>query len=243
MTTWDRDQYSKLYNALKDLEEYNVKISVPEFVFIGFQSSGKTSAVSQAAKLAIGAMKYGAASRCPTRFKLVNNRQAKRPLIKVNGEMCRNEADLTNKTLLITKQFEEQGIFSKDIIEIRIESSQVPELTFVDLPGLIKGNNPQFAVAKRQLDELTAWFLHETNPDGSYRYMPILVREPVDVEHDTHHEVTYIDNLVEKYGHGRKKRVDWRSDTLFVVNKFDKQINRSPASSLIEYMKYCSNYG
>ena len=47
-------EYTKIYNALKDLEQYNVPISVPEFVFIGFQSSGKTSAVSQAAKLAVG---------------------------------------------------------------------------------------------------------------------------------------------------------------------------------------------
>ena len=63
------------------------------------------------------------------------------------------------------------------------------------------------------------------------------------MEHDTHQEVTYIDGLIEKYGHGRKRRVGWRADTLFIVNKFDKQINRSPASSLIEYMKYCQEYG
>eukprot|EP01083_Nonionella_stella_P170182 578624_1 len=208
--SWDKYQYTKIYNALKDLEEYNVKISVPEFVFIGFQSSGKTSAVSQAAKLAVGVMKHGTASRCPTRFKLISNPKAKKPIIKVNGQSCKDEADLTNKTLQCTKVYEEEDIFAKDIIEVRIESCQVPELTFVDLPGLIKGDNKQFAVAKRQLDELTSFFIHETNPDGTYRYMPILVREPVDVEHDTHYEVNYIDNLVEKYGHGRKKRISWR---------------------------------
>ena len=134
-SSWDRYQYTKIYNALKDLEEYNVKISVPEFVFIGFQSSGKTSAVSQAAKLAVGVMKHGTASRCPTRFKLISNAEAKRPLIKVNGQSCRDEADLTNKTLECTKKYEAENIFSKDIIEVRIESEQVPELTFVDLPG------------------------------------------------------------------------------------------------------------
>ena len=74
--------------------------------------------------------------------------------------------------------------------------------------------------------------------------MPILVREPVDVEHDVHFEVKYIDALVDKYGkNGRKKRSNWRADTLFIVNKFDKQIARSPASNLIEYMNYCCSYG
>eukprot|EP01083_Nonionella_stella_P152972 490886_1 len=65
---WDRYQYTKIYNALRDLEQYNVKISAPEFLFIGFQSSGKTSAVSQAAKLASGVMK------------LINNPDTKKPL-------------------------------------------------------------------------------------------------------------------------------------------------------------------
>ena len=154
--------------------------------------------------MAVGVMKHGTASRCPTRFKLISNQEAKRPIIKVNGQLCRSEADLTKKTLACTKDLEASDTFSsyftrkhsiyiiiisltiiytEDIIEVRIESSQVPELTFVDLPGLIKGDNEAFAKAKRQLDELTTFFLHETNPDGSYRYMPILVREPVDVEH------------------------------------------------------------
>ncbi len=65
----------------------------------------------------------------------------------------------------------------------------------------------------------------------------------MDVEPDTHFEVEYINDLVEKYGHGRKKRINWGEDTLFIVNKFDKQINRSPAASLIEYMNYCCAYG
>ena len=91
---------------------------------------------------------------------------------------------------------------------------------------------------------MTTHYLHVTNDDESWRYIPILVREPVDKEHDEDFEVNYIDSLVSKYGKsGRKQRNNWRTDTLFIVNKFDKQIIRSPASNLIEYMKYCCNYG
>eukprot|EP01083_Nonionella_stella_P205459 748165_1 len=71
------DEYKKLYNALRDLMIYGVPISVPEFVFIGFQSAGKTSVVSQLAKIAVGVMQDGTASRSPTRFKLVNNPKKK----------------------------------------------------------------------------------------------------------------------------------------------------------------------
>eukprot|EP01083_Nonionella_stella_P071192 191097_1 len=235
---WSKHPYTKLYGALKEMEAYDVRLSIPEFVFVGFQSSGKTSAVSQAAKLALGVMKHGTASRCPTRFKLIANPNQKTALITVNGVKCANEKALTSKTLSITKQLEEEGIFSKDIIEVRIESDSVPELTFVDLPGLIKADSEQYQATKTQLDELTQHFLHQQNADGSYRYIPILVTEPVDMEHDTNSEVKYIDHLVEQWN-GSNPRVRWMKDTLFVCNKFDKQINRSPASSLIEYMEYC----
>ena len=132
---WSKSFYTKIYNALKDLEECNVKLSVPEFVFIGFQSSGKTSAVSQAAKLAVGVMKHGTASRCPTRFKLISNPKIKKLIITVNNKECRDERDLTNKTLEITKTYEDKDVFCKDIIEVKIISHQVPNLTFLDLPG------------------------------------------------------------------------------------------------------------
>ena len=133
---WDLYWYTKVYQGARNLaEEYSVKISVPEFVVIGFQSQGKTSVVSQAAKFAVGVMKYGFASRCPTRFRLISNSEAKCPLITVNGEICKDEADLTNKTLKCTRKYHEEDVFSADIIEIRVESDKVPELTFVDLPG------------------------------------------------------------------------------------------------------------
>eukprot|EP01083_Nonionella_stella_P293232 997179_1 len=91
---WGRYQYTKIYNELKDLEEYNDKISVPEFDFIGFQSSGKTSAVSQAAKLAVGVMKHVTATRFPTLFKLINNPEKNKPKIKKNVQTSRDETEL-----------------------------------------------------------------------------------------------------------------------------------------------------
>eukprot|EP01083_Nonionella_stella_P076993 210015_1 len=237
------DEYKKLYNVLRDFMAYGVPISVPEFTFIGFQSSGKTSAVSQLVGFAVGVMQDGTASRCPTRFKLVNNPKYKNRVIQVNGAVCKDQADLTKKVLQIHKKYEEEKIFSNEIIEVRIESCDAAELTFVDLPGLMKGDNEEYAESKKQLDQLSAQFLHETNEDGSYRYWPILVREPEDPENDQHLAAKRMDQLTHAHGHGDNKRCSWRDDTLFIVNKFDTAINRNPASSLIEYMKYVSNYG
>eukprot|EP01083_Nonionella_stella_P133862 407100_1 len=132
-SSWDKYGYSKVYGTLKDLEQYGVTISIPEFVFIGFQSSGKTSAVSQAAKIPVGIMKTGTASRCPTRFKLVNNPKMDKPSIKVNGVGCKNIEELTTKCLAETAKLAEKDKFVPDIIEVRIEYAKVPELTFVDL--------------------------------------------------------------------------------------------------------------
>eukprot|EP01083_Nonionella_stella_P015736 44023_1 len=239
-----QDEYSKIYRVLNDidLEKHHLTIPVPAFVFFGFRSTGKTSLISHAIKLPIGVMKYGTASRCPTHVHLINNPKTQAPIITVNGEICKHCEDMNNKIVLITKRYEEQDIWSKDAIEIRIQSSHVPDLTFVDLPGLIRGDNQQFAKAKRQAEELTAQYLHEQSPDGSYQYIPVLVRVQEDLEHDSHYEVIDVDRVVDKYG-GAKKRLDWRSETLFIVNQFDRNINHSPASSLIEHMKYYAQYG
>eukprot|EP01083_Nonionella_stella_P155565 502673_1 len=234
--------YTKIYGILKDLEQYtkdlsgNVKISIPEFLFLGFQSSGKTSAVSQAAKIPVGIMKNGTASRCPMRFKLVNNPTQTEPLIKVNGIECKNQQELTLKCMQITEQLEKDDKFTNIIIEVRIESKDVADLTFVDLPGLITSPDEKWKEIKPQLDQMTADFLEEHNPDGSYRYIPIVVIAAQDAEHDKKAEVNHIDGLV-------TQRLSWQTEALFIINKFDLQINRAPASKLIEYIKHCRRLG
>eukprot|EP01083_Nonionella_stella_P078264 214078_1 len=249
---WD-GQYTKLYNALSDLDlnQNSVKIHIPEFVFFGFQGCGKTSAISQATKLPLGVMKYGAGSRCPTRFRLIHNPSATNTLIKVNGETCTNDAELTNKILRIHRRYEAEDTFAKDIIEVRIESSQTPDLTLVDLPGLpplempwSRGNR-NYAKDRTLLEQLTTFFLNQQNADGSYRYVPVLVRKPIYTgnDHDLDSTSMYIDRLVDNAPVGRK-RLDWRSDTLFIINQCDGgEMNKCPASSLIDYMQWCQSDG
>ena len=162
------NQYIQLYRPLTDLEQYHTKLSVPEFAFLGMQLSGKMSAVSQAAKKAVGVMKTGTASRCPTRFKLISNKDRIKPLIMLNGKECADEGTLTEECIRIHTKWEKENKFSKEIIEVRIESSDVADLTFLDLPGLIMGDNEEYRVAKQQLEEMTSSFLHEMNDDGTY---------------------------------------------------------------------------
>jgi len=240
-------QYKKLFAAIKDLQKHGVKVSAPEFVFIGFQSSGKTSAVSQAAKMPIGIIQDGTGSRCPTRFRLICNKKAKGQSIWVNGRKCQNEAEMIQLCCDIHKRLDDEKKFSRDVIEVRIESADVPELTFVDLPGMFQGDSDEILDAKRQIDEMTAWFLHDPNPDGTYKYIPILVMEPVEREHKTKNAnpVNYVDALVQRYEapNNGNKRTDWANDALFIVNKFDKVTNVGKASDLLDRIRECCGNG
>eukprot|EP01084_Bolivina_argentea_P271958 462890_1 len=236
-------QYMQIYTALHDLKQYNENISIPEFLFIC--SDDKRRVVEYFIGLALGEQishinipRY----RCPFVFKLINNTKHEIPLIKVNGMICKHQ-HISHKIHQITDELEEKDIISKDAIEIHIESSQAFEITFIDLPPLLYGDKKQFRYIKQQSEDITAHYLYETNADGTYRYMPILVRIPMDIECGTPRQISYIDMLIDKYGQGQKKRIKWKQDTLFIVENFSRQINRSPASSLIEYMKYLCEYG
>ena len=66
---WVETKFLQMYQDMRELEKiYNVKISVPEFLFFGFQSSGKTSTLSVVSGIPAGTMKDGTGTRCPVRY-------------------------------------------------------------------------------------------------------------------------------------------------------------------------------
>jgi len=235
--------FMALYNDLRAFQEvYNVQISVPMFCFLGFQSSGKTSAVSQAAQMVVGVMKDGTASRCPVRFKLINdpNTPPENKVIYVKGRKVKDEIGLVKALLDHGKELEQKGGFSEEIVEVSIQSSDVPQLTFVDLPGLLKKDDDP---DREKLDRLTAKFINDIGPDGTPNYIPIFVRPAVDIELDDDDEITHIDRIVRQYGSSYNRKTNWQDDALFVVNKFDRVANMSTAEGLCKLIEHSCRYG
>ena len=131
-----------------------------------FNINGKcSSAVSQAAQMVVGVMKDGTASRCPVRFKLINdpNTPPENKVIYVKGRKVKDEIGLVKALLDHGKELEQKGGFSEEIVEVSIQSSDVPQLTFVDLPGLLKKDDDP---DREKLDRLTAKFINDIGPDG-----------------------------------------------------------------------------
>jgi hypothetical protein len=193
----------------------------------------------------IGIIQDGTGSRCPTRFRLISTKKAKHAKISVNGRVCRDEADMIQTCCDIHKRLADEQKFAKDVIEVEIESADVPELTFVDLPGMFQGDTDEIMDDKRQIDEITAWFLHEPNPDGTYKYIPILVMVPVEKQNRQKNDnaVSYVNELVQRCGPPSNQRTDWANDALFIVNKFDKVTNVAKAAELLDRIRECCGDG
>jgi hypothetical protein len=161
----------------------------------------------------------------------------------VNGTSVANEQQMIESVLEYSRNLENQKKFSSKILEIRIESATAPELTFVDVPGLITSKEEKYKYDRIQLEKITAKFLNKRR-QNRFQYMPVLVRTVEDEEHEQHLAKKIVTEIINKYpAPDMSKRINWLNETVFIVNKFDKQCNRGSAGDLIRYMNRCCEYG
>lgn len=232
--------YSKIYQHLKKLaDNHGVKITIPEILFFGFQSSGKTSTVAAMIRKVTGIMQNGTGNFCPVRFIMSQNNNAKNPIFFVNGQEMKDQEEQVQAVINCMQKLKEKSEFTTNILELRVESHDIPNLVFIDMPGLIKKDNEnKYKQWKADLDHITKTFLSEKSSDNiTYKYIPVFVKECIDSLNDNDDDIHYIDNLL------YNTRPDWKNDTLFVFNKFDKNCNYEKASDYMEYIKSLSRYG
>jgi len=239
---WMQNMFTRIYQDLRALsKDFHVPITVPELLFFGFQSSGKTSTLSILAKTPAGTMQDGTGTRCPVRYTLTYNEDYVKPKLSVNGIEVYSFEEQTEAICRHMQGLEDNSgsKFTSDILEATIESSDVPNLIFVDMPGLIKkSNEAKYAEWKSQLEKITSQLLTTRSEDGdSFAFIPVFVREAFDVENDDGYEIETISRLC------GDKRPDWRDDTLFIVNKYDLKGNRRDAQSHVQYIGDLINEG
>ena len=180
-------------------------------------------------------MSDGTGTRCPVRYTLSFNEELIQPRLTVNKIEVANFAEQTKAICDHMQSLANNNgsKFTAEILEATIESRDVPNIIFVDMPGLIKKSNVEkYKDWKRQLESITSQLGTSLSPDGEhFAFIPVFVREAYDIENDDGYEIDKIDQLF------RDKRPDWRDDTLFIVNKFDTKGNRRNANSFLDYMR------
>ncbi|XP_067897304.1 interferon-induced GTP-binding protein Mx3-like [Heterodontus francisci] len=145
--------YIDLIDSLRELG-LDKHIALPTIAVIGDQSSGKSSVLEMLSEVALP-RGIGIVTRCPLELKLKNGEKGTpwkgqlrcRDFLvtlnspdEVEGEVKTAQENLAGKT----------GI-SSELISLQVESCCVPNLTLIDLPGIVRvptGNQPQDIGAK-----------------------------------------------------------------------------------------------
>ncbi|XP_072441800.1 interferon-induced GTP-binding protein Mx3-like isoform X2 [Chiloscyllium punctatum] len=140
--------YIDLIDSLRKLG-LNKDLPLPTIVVIGDQSSGKSSVLEMLSEVALP-RGTGIVTRCPLELKMKNGTMAS----QWKGQLTYGDVSLT----LNTPQDVEEEIkkaqkhlagktgISSELISLQVESPCAPNLTLIDLPGIIRvpiGNQPQ----------------------------------------------------------------------------------------------------
>ena len=144
---------NELNGLFSEVNDNNHKISLPKIVVVGTQSSGKSTVLNAIMALDILPTGRNMVTRTPLDIRLHKNKDAKIEMgyYSDNGWNCEKNIQLTlpNATkeeidiirhYISTKTIElagDQMNISKTPIYLKIYSPNVPDLSLVDLPGLI----------------------------------------------------------------------------------------------------------
>ena len=131
----------------------NKSIKIPQLVVVGTQSAGKSSVLNAITQMDILPTGKNMVTRTPIKLELIHNNSTgiqiqfgyyDSGIFKKQNEYNLNELSKTDETKIrenieeFTKTYagQEKGISFKEIV-IKIVSSDVPNLTLIDLPGLV----------------------------------------------------------------------------------------------------------
>ncbi|XP_067897306.1 interferon-induced GTP-binding protein Mx-like isoform X2 [Heterodontus francisci] len=123
------------------------EFSIPTIAVIGDQSSGKSSVLEMLSDVALP---RGVVTKCPLELKLKKTKENKpwkgqisyRDYVKTLDHAEQVEDEIHKAQEILTENIS----ISTELISLQIESSNAPDLTLIDLPGIVRvpiGNQPQ----------------------------------------------------------------------------------------------------
>jgi len=142
-STWN---YVQLIMSKVPSLRTNTELSLPRFLMIGDESSGKSSTLERLAGFAFFPRDDNMCTTCPIHVKFVNshgpeNRQVH--IISEEGSSEVDEADVVDQVRLIMKRLTAAsgGAIYEQPIVIEVHRQFVPNVEFVDLPGLVAASS------------------------------------------------------------------------------------------------------
>uniref|UniRef100_A0A4W4GVU2 Interferon-induced GTP-binding protein Mx n=1 Tax=Electrophorus electricus TaxID=8005 RepID=A0A4W4GVU2_ELEEL len=146
MTNTLREQYEEKVRPLIDLIDslrslgVEKDLSLPAIVVIGDQSSGKSSVLEALSGVALP-RGGGITTRCPLELKMKKGIAEWHGMIRYQGhtENIEDPMDVEKKIREAQDKIAGVGVgISEDLISLEITSTDVPDLTLIDLPGITR---------------------------------------------------------------------------------------------------------
>lgn len=179
-------------------------ISIPQLVTVGAQSSGKSSLINSILCLDILPTDSKMCSRCPVKLELTYHNSSnilisigsyEYTLFKPNKSFdltsitCDNQTIIKNAILQFQNQHAGSSLnISNDEIVIRISSNQMPNLTIIDLPGMISLHQSDKGQSESIVDDIKELIKHYIIQKNTI----ILAIMPARVDLETDHSLAFI---------------------------------------------------
>eukprot|EP00469_Lotharella_globosa_P002761 CAMPEP_0167805126 /NCGR_PEP_ID=MMETSP0111_2-20121227/20983_1 /TAXON_ID=91324 /ORGANISM="Lotharella globosa, Strain CCCM811" /LENGTH=716 /DNA_ID=CAMNT_0007702201 /DNA_START=124 /DNA_END=2271 /DNA_ORIENTATION=- len=140
------------------------QINLPQIAVVGDQSSGKSSLLEAISGVAFP-KGTGTVTRCATQLSMKNGtewcasvsvaiaaKEGKDNTVRDVAKNVGNADELTKHLELLKEEFSKD--FSDDVIQVHLTSPDVPDLTIIDLPGIIRSSTG--ALTKEDMEQVDA---------------------------------------------------------------------------------------
>eukprot|EP00477_Mikrocytos_mackini_P000418 GAHX01000443.1.p1 GENE.GAHX01000443.1~~GAHX01000443.1.p1 ORF type:complete len:544 (+),score=118.63 GAHX01000443.1:1124-2755(+) len=213
----------KEYNNLISISD-NLKLSqlkVPRLVLIGCQSHGKSSFLQHFLSFPLSYIKSGLCTRCPITYQIVQT-DVETPSLYFNGKEQSQEEILKLVKAKMDEISQTKEGYSHTKILITVKSKFCRNLTIVDLPGLVPGNEN-----KQQSDFVENLIVGYLNDENNF---PIFLMKAEE----------FSSSLIPNYFrdiHSKSKRYKndkWYDNSMLVVTHFDELIPKVDNLSVFE---------
>jgi hypothetical protein len=192
-------------------------VGLPLLVIAGVESAGKSSLIEGILKFPVAYKSANTGTRCPVLYTLRNDVNASKPVVTVNGSSVEAAklAAVVQKHMHFVEKNTASGFTGTPLV-IEIISAHVPDLLFVDLPGMLTNPSEEDAEAAASIRTIQANYVRDP------RSAVIAVVKCTE-RFKTVSDFAFMDAVAKDEGLGEfPPRLDWRETALVVANRVNQ---------------------
>jgi hypothetical protein len=221
----NEDELLNFVAQVNNVYQEKLKKNAPfmTFVLCGMQSAGKSTLVERFMHDVLNIIQEGTGTRCPLDVTCIHDDSCVQPKCDLRGDdlsegmggSALSVKEVFHQITQHNRRLAEEDRFGTETLRLVYRSKRVQNMRFVDTPGIISNKS----TGKDNRDEIKTILQSEMRKENTKL---CVLLEPK--EFATNSIVDFCD---ESFG----KRCNWISDAIFLMTKFDKQLEDSRTAS------------